>query len=180
MSGARHHGSGAPAPGGAAGAPAASDWTSPPVNCAAGVPAPAAAFCGGRPADIALTLPLPPSANRMWRHGRGRTFKSSEYIDWTVRVAGVCWQQNAGDRVPRRYAMRLVLPKQRKDPDNLIKPTSDALALAHVITNDRYARRILLEVDDAREQGSMLVELWALPDPAPKPRKRRAPKIVAA
>lgn len=144
----------------------------PPANSAAGASAPAVLF--GETPHIVVVLPLPPSANRMWRHARGRTYKSAEYISWLGSVHRCCHVQGAGDTVPRLYALRIVLPKTRMDPDNLIKPTNDALAEAQLIANDRFARRILLEVDEAREPDTMLVELWALPDPPKAPRKRKA------
>lgn len=124
------------------------------------------------PPHIALTLPLPPSANRMWRIARGRPHKAADYDAWLSSVHWCCFYQLGGDSVPRLYAVRIVLPKTRMDPDNLIKPTNDALVRSKVVADDRHCRRILLEVDEAREAGSMLVELWALPEPPPKPRKR--------
>ncbi|MFL5335125.1 MAG: hypothetical protein ACJ8H8_18520, partial [Geminicoccaceae bacterium] len=42
------------------------------------------------------------------------------------------------------------------------------------IANDRHLRSFALDVDPAREPGSMLVELWGLPDLAPKKRGPRA------
>lgn len=133
------------------------------------------------PAHISLTLPLPPSANRLHRRGRDSTgavvmHKSGEYRDWIKRAGQLALIQVAGDAVPYRYAMRIVLPETRKDADNYIKPIGDLLQKAHVITNDKHLCRLLVEVNRAREADTMLVELWALPDAAPvqRPRKPRA------
>ena len=131
------------------------------------------------PPDISLTLPLPLSANRMWTHARGTTFKSREYKAWAVDVYWLCSMQRTADNVSGLYELRLVAPRSRLDLDNVIKPTCDALQQADVITNDKYARRIVLEVDEAREAGSMLVELWAL-GAVPKPTRKRVLKLTGS
>jgi crossover junction endodeoxyribonuclease RusA len=126
-----------------------------------------------RPADVSLTLPLPPSANRMWRHGRGRTYPSDEYEAWCKEVMLECVSQRARGRAPRCYAILIVVPRNRKDLDNIVKPTQDGLAFAGVIANDRHAQRIVLDIDHGREKGTMSVGLWAMADP-PKPSQRKA------
>jgi Holliday junction resolvase RusA-like endonuclease len=130
------------------------------------------------PPDIMLTLPLPPSTNRIVRGGttfggRRNFYSPKTYREWQGLVLALCAAQGAGDRIPYRYRMRMTLPEQRKDPSNLIKPVEDVLQKARVIANDRHLRSFALDVDPAREPGSMLVELWGLPDPAPK---KRAPR----
>jgi len=37
---------------------------------------------------IHLSLPYPPSANRLWRYVNGRAIKSTEYRRWLERAAG--------------------------------------------------------------------------------------------
>lgn len=123
--------------------------------------------------DIILVLPLPPSSNRIWRSNRGRTHKATEYKHWLQTCAQLTAIQAGGDGIPYRFHARIVLPATRRDPDNSIKPTLDMLQAARVITNDRYMRRLTLEVDDCRP-ATMLVELWATDEAAPK---RRAPKL---
>jgi Holliday junction resolvase RusA-like endonuclease len=130
------------------------------------------------PPDIMLTLPLPPSTNRIVRGGttfggRRNFYSPKTYCEWQGLVLALCAAQRAGDRIPYRYRMRMTLPEQRKDPSNLIKPVEDVLQKARVIANDKHLRSFALDVDPAREPGSMLVELWGLPDPAPK---KRAPR----
>ena len=122
------------------------------------------------PADIQLTLPVPPSANRLWRNGQGRTFKSAEYMGWLANGGLACAEQTHGDHLPGAYAIAITLPKTRIDPDNAIKPVQDLLQRAGIVANDRYMRRLSLDVDEARTD--VLVRLWALPSP-PKTRKRK-------
>src|SRR5262245_20067530 len=35
-----------------------------------------------RPTEIVIDCPVPPSANRLWRVGRGRVYKSQKYQRW--------------------------------------------------------------------------------------------------
>lgn len=123
------------------------------------------------PAHISLTLPLPPSANRLHRRGRDADgnpvmHKSGDYRDWIERAGQLALIQAAGDAVPHRYAVRIVLPEQRKDIDNIAKPTGDLLQNVRVVTDDKHLRRLLIEVDPARDADTMLVELWAVADAA--------------
>ena len=129
------------------------------------------------PPHIVLVLPLPPSANRM--HRRGRTpaglpimHKADSYKAWLATAGWEAKAQAAGDSIPYRYHLRMVVPEQLKDPDNLVKPTQDLLQKVGVLANDKHLRRLVLEVDPARDV-TMLLELWALPDAAPKRRPAR-------
>lgn len=129
-------------------------------------------------AHITLTVPLPPSANKSWRPGighgsRAAMFKRAPYKAWLeesrLRVA----MQLGGETCPYRYHARIVLPETPRDPDNSVKPIMDALQRGGAIANDKHLRRLVLEVDAAREPTTALVELWALPEVAPKRRTRR-------
>lgn len=119
--------------------------------------------------DITLTLPVPPSANRMWRVGNGRTYKSAAYLTWQTHAGYVAALGAAGDRIEGAYALGLTLPKTRMDPDNLIKPINDLMQQVRIVANDRHMRRLSLDLDEARTD--ILVRLWALPTPEKK-RKR--------
>ena len=123
------------------------------------------------PADIQLTLPVPPSSNRLWRNGNGRTFKSAEYVAWLAQGGVACAEQTHGDHMPGCYAIAITLPRTRIDPDNAIKPLQDLLQRAGIVANDRYMRRLALDVDDARTD--VLVRLWALPDQQKTPARKR-------
>ncbi len=128
-----------------------------------------------READIVMVLPVPPSANRIWRNGNGRTYKSDLYRQWLAAAGLAIEEQTHGDYVPDLYAIEVVVPKSRKDLDNHLKPISDLLEDQGVIVNDNRARRIALSIDAAR--SDVLVRLWALPA---EPKIRKARKKVAA
>lgn len=119
--------------------------------------------------DITLSLPVPPSTNRLWRHGNGRTYKSPEYCAWITEAGYKAALGAAGDKIDGAYALGLTLPKTRMDPDNLIKPCNDLLQHVRIVANDRHMRWLALTIDDARDD--ILVRLWALLTPEKK-RKR--------
>lgn len=75
-----------------------------------------------------LTLPYPPSANRYWRHFRGRVVKSDEArayqatAGWEAKVAGA--ELHTGSVA---VELRIYRPQRRGDLDNRIKVLLDAL-----------------------------------------------------
>jgi crossover junction endodeoxyribonuclease RusA len=93
---------------------------------------------------IELKLPLPPSANAIWRSNRGHVHKSAAYKAW-LSEAG--WEVRAQhpDKVSGSYclAIKAVRPdKRRRDIDNLIKPVSDLLCSVGVIEDDSYCEKV--------------------------------------
>lgn len=77
---------------------------------------------------IRLTLDMPPSGNRYWRHNRGRIHRSAEadaYIEqvgWLCRTAGI--EPLDGDV---RVTLRFYRKARRGDLDNRVKILLDAL-----------------------------------------------------
>ena len=121
---------------------------------------------------IQITLPLPPSANRMWRMMRGQMRKSPEYRAWMADAAVLVAVQAGGDQA-QWFGCSIVLPATRRDPDNSVKAICDALQAGGAVQNDRMLRRLELSVDDTRaEADGALIRVWATDAPAPKPRKR--------
>lgn len=91
-----------------------------------------------------LTLPYPPSANRIWRQYKGRTLKSAVYREWLEVTAHVIAHQRPAT-VAGKYALTIIATrpdKRARDIDNLVKPISDALAQAGVVLNDSLAERV--------------------------------------
>lgn len=94
---------------------------------------------------ISLTLPYPPSANKLWRAVQGRNIKSGHYREWLSRCVA-CIAMHQPEKLTGPYVLTIVAtpPDRRaRDIDNLIKPTSDALALAGVVSNDSQCRSVL-------------------------------------
>ena len=93
-----------------------------------------------------LTIPFPPSANHIWREGRGRTFRSTEYKTFVQHV-GAAWLATNRDgwKTDKRYSVEIDLyppDRRRIDVDNRIKPTLDALTHARVWNDDSQVVRI--------------------------------------
>lgn len=98
--------------------------------------------------SLAITLPYPPSANRLWRTYRGRTVRSAEYQSWR-NAAGLIVQAAArGCGLDGPYIMALEVgrpDRRRRDLDNLIKPVGDALVLGGAVRDDADCHRIEAE-----------------------------------
>lgn len=81
--------------------------------------------------SICLTLPYPPSANKLWRKYRGRMVKSDEARAYTVAVRIASAKQLRGPFAPLagpvRVVMRFIRPGESGDLDNRIKALLDAL-----------------------------------------------------
>lgn len=94
---------------------------------------------------ISVSLPYPPSANRLWRAVRGRQIKSAEYRSWLLAAQAAITGACIGGSMPGEYVLEIVAtrPDRRgRDIDNLIKPISDAIAAAGLVSNDSLAHGV--------------------------------------
>lgn len=78
--------------------------------------------------SIAITLPYPPSANRMWRNVNGRVVKAKEGRDYMEQVR----REMMGRNVPRltgdvAVTLNFYRPRKSGDLDNRLKQTLDSL-----------------------------------------------------
>ncbi|MEI4989888.1 RusA family crossover junction endodeoxyribonuclease [Aeromonas caviae] len=100
-----------------------------------------------------VTLPWPPSTNRIWRNvavsGKPRTLLSQEGRVYRKAAADACLAAKlAGKQIPGRLALRLVVqaPDRRaRDLDNTVKAVQDALTHAGVWLDDSQIDRLLVE-----------------------------------
>ena len=85
-------------------------------------------------------LPVPPSANRIWRVTKtGRTYKAPEYVSW-LKTAGweVHLQRSRKEPITGPVSLTITLPKgTRGDVDNRVKPVGDLLEACGIVANDR-------------------------------------------
>jgi Holliday junction resolvase RusA-like endonuclease len=100
---------------------------------------------------IVIDLPRPTSANRLWRSGNKRVFKSKEYISW-IKEATVCWMQQKPKQkiksIRGHYAMTIIVHRQddrRRDIGNLEKACSDFAQAAGIIEDDYLCARQVKE-----------------------------------
>lgn len=112
-----------------------------------------------------ITLPYPPSTNRIWRSVRGRVVQSAEAREWkatagwSARAAG--WTLAVADVAVEivlhpRLTLRGRPSARRVDLDNAIKATMDALnGIAY--EDDRQVVRITASVGHALAGGGLTV-----------------------
>lgn len=110
-----------------------------------------------------ITLPAPPSANRLWRSTCRRVYRAQGYVKW-LREAGWTLRAQHPGRIPGDYAMRLLAcpkDKRKRDLDNLLKATSDLLVAAGVVDEDSRCRVIEAAWVDETEcpKGSIRVAI---------------------
>jgi crossover junction endodeoxyribonuclease RusA len=87
---------------------------------------------------VEIVIPRPPSVNRLWRVGRGKMFRSRQYVDWMNECMAIV--KKAGiPAIKGKYKimLRVVRPdKRRRDIDNLSKAAQDFLQHAGIIEDD--------------------------------------------
>lgn len=113
--------------------------------------------------SVTALLPVPPSTNALYAHGRQRgPVRSDAYQAW-IDEAGWRLQAQRPGRVPGAYVLLLAVPETetKADLDNLSKATSDLLQKHGVIDNDRKARRVV--IDWHREHAEMAATVRAVP-----------------
>jgi Holliday junction resolvase RusA-like endonuclease len=68
-----------------------------------------------------ITLPLPPSVNRLWRAGRGRVYRSPRYEAWRIEAGwALKLQRHVHITGPVEIVVAAARPDQRKrDLDNI-------------------------------------------------------------
>lgn len=101
---------------------------------------------------ISLTLPFPPSSNRLWRAVNGRNIVSKPYRAWKAEAHTAIRKQVWGT-LDCGYALTLEADRpdrRRRDLANLEKAVSDALVSANVITDDCNAEQITLRWTDRK------------------------------
>ncbi len=90
---------------------------------------------------IEFTVPLPPSANRLWRRSGRHIHKSSEYQAWLTDAGFLARvvTNNTHSHVPGPYILTLHATrpdKRRRDLDNLIKPIGDLITSIGLVEDD--------------------------------------------
>jgi len=96
--------------------------------------------------EISLTVPLPPSVNRLWRVKKGGgVYKSKDYTDWYKIATWEIALQAKFKCVKGEYKLIVKArkpDKRQRDLDNIIKALSDALQGSGVIVSDHYCQHL--------------------------------------
>lgn len=93
-----------------------------------------------------IEIPVPPSANRIWRVIRGgRVIKSKEYRDWLSFACLLIRANLKPVTLPVSVRITITGGRGRWDLDNRIKPTLDALKHANIIADDDVRHVVKIE-----------------------------------
>ena len=112
---------------------------------------------------INITLPWPPSVNRIWRSVGGRVLLSAEGRTYRQAVeVAVLEQHGAGDPLTGRLSMtiRAYPPdRRRRDVDNMAKAILDSLERAGVYVNDAQIDHLSIRRMSVEKPGRVEVSI---------------------
>ena len=95
-----------------------------------------------------VLLPLPTSANRIWRRFGKRMVKNPEYVAWQQEAAHLIVHSKLRF-IAGGYNLRATFPdKMRMDIDNCIKPLNDILVRTGIVQDDKHCRNLTLSRGD--------------------------------
>lgn len=113
-----------------------------------------------------LTIPFPPSVNRLWRQFKGRTILSASGREYREEVKRCLWENAPRYRVLDRdcqVSIRAYVPDaRRRDLDNMLKASLDGLTHARLWEDDSQIKKLTIEhcgID--RENPRLEVEVTA-------------------
>lgn len=91
------------------------------------------------PVCTTLTIPVPPSVNKLFANRAGGRFKTREYKDWLSEAAWMIREQ-LPDPVPGRIVVLISAERESlsADIDNRVKAILDLLVKSKVIDDDRF------------------------------------------
>jgi Holliday junction resolvase RusA-like endonuclease len=110
--------------------------------------------------EITLDLPMPVSTNKIWRTGRGRTYRSKEYVAWCEQADATLMATKGPGRLKKingPFEVEILLStvgRKGRDGDNFCKATLDFCQSRDVIRDDSDCKRGSWE--------------WVPPDRAPR------------
>ena len=110
---------------------------------------------------LRLSLPYPPSANRLWRAVQGRNIKSAEYRAW-LHTAATWARVKYREALSGPYAITIAVDRpdrRRRDLGNIEKPISDALVQAALIRDDSDCQRLTVFWSDRAPGEGALVHV---------------------
>ena len=95
---------------------------------------------------VSITLPFPPSVNRMWRTWKGRMLLSRQGREYRTEALRALAGVDSFGRKHVRVHVRMFVPDgRRRDIDNLWKAAGDALQAGRVVHDDSQIRDLRLQ-----------------------------------
>jgi len=116
---------------------------------------------------IQLTVPFPPSANRYWRNVNGRMVISREARHYRKQVGLIIKTTVSPDNRPISKPMRVDIianrpDRRRRDIDNLLKATLDALEIAGLYVNDSLIHQLSIKWGSVQNIANLEVQVTVL------------------
>ncbi len=114
-----------------------------------------------------LTLPWPPSANKYWRHNRGRFHRTKQADVYSEDVEALLADSDCVVPILGFVGLHVLFfppDRRRRDLDNLLKIPIDALQHAKAYENDSQIKEIHARMGPVVDQGAVSVELFSLGD----------------
>jgi Holliday junction resolvase RusA-like endonuclease len=97
--------------------------------------------------EITIDLPTPISTNKIWHTGRGRTYRSKEYVAWCEQADLMVMAAKGPGRLPKidgPFEVEIPLSttgRKGRDGDNFCKATLDFLQSRDLIRDDSDCKR---------------------------------------
>jgi len=112
---------------------------------------------------VIVTMPVPPSLNKLWaRAPGGKRVRSQAYRAWISTAAWLVKTQIVGmEPLSCRFNLEIEVPVSRRDTGNWEKALCDLCQTAGVITNDGNAHRITIT---PTERTDCMLAFWPLPE----------------
>lgn len=94
-----------------------------------------------------IYLPIPPSANMLFRTTDGKRFKTAKYKSWITSGMQYILDQNITFQALSEVHIELYVPRLRtnSDIDNRIKPVLDLLVRTDIIQDDSLVKSVYAE-----------------------------------
>lgn len=110
---------------------------------------------------LELTLPYPPSVNKMFATFQGRRTLTKHARQYRKRVQNCLWQQKTRRLVGPVIVVVLVYPpdRRKRDLDNICKGLFDALGKAGVYDDDSQIADLHLIRREVHPGGKILITL---------------------
>ena len=110
---------------------------------------------------IFVRLPIPPSANTMWRAYNGRNILSKKYREWRnlalCQVAAMCGGLRPMSG-PVSVHITIKRPRKNADLDNRVKPVLDLLQAAALIDDDKDVHEVTARWDDMADGCEVTIQ----------------------
>lgn len=112
-----------------------------------------------------FALPYPPSVNAYWRNVRGRVLVSAAGRAYRKRVRGVVAGTELGDMAGRLGVRITAHPpdRRRRDLDNTLKATLDALQDAGLYEDDGQIDELQVLRGEVVKDGRLDIDIWQIP-----------------